>query len=618
MRIRILKSFAALPAVALFALAGGAAQAADPSSDGSRGQTSSLEPGLEQEWRDSNLPALLSNADIGRYRVVFQLQKDGEWKAADKIIAKLDDRVLMGHVLAQRYLHPTKYRSRYKELKSWMDSYADHPQARRLYQLALKRKPRNWKAPKPPTARAGVYLGGSGHGGGGSLTYRPSRKLNAADAKKARSYERKLRWYTRKGWTKSVKQLIQTKEVKRLLHSVTYDRARATLGKGYLVDGRPQWALNWAGAAAKRSGKYLPNASWTAGLAAWQLGKFEDAAGYFSTVAISRYSGSWLRSAGGFWASRAYLKARQPEKVNHWLGQASAYPHTFYGMLARETLGLKITFNWAPPPFAMEAMTELSDAPGGRRAVTLMQVGEDRRAERELRILFGKASPELARAMLALADRADMPTLAMRLGGLLARNGASHYDSTAYPVPTLSVDKDTLRDPALVLALIRQESGFNPRAKSSAGARGLMQLMPGTASHIAQDRRYRRSKREALYDPETNITLGQRYIEMLFKEASVNGDILRMAAAWNGGPGNLRKWQRRLKITDDPLLFIETIPLRETRNFIERVLTNLWIYRARFDQPTPTLRALAEGDWPAYQPVGDGTIEIAEDDRRPN
>ena len=103
---------------------------------------------------------------------------------------------------------------------------------------------------------------------------------------------------------------------------------------------------------------------------------------------------------------------------------------------------------------------------------------------------------------------------------------------------------------------------------------------------------------------------------MLFKEESVNGDILRMAAAWNGGPGNLRKWQRRLKIDDDPLLFIETIPLRETRNFIERVLTNLWIYRARFDQPAPTLRALAQGDWPTYQPVGDGTVEIAEDDRR--
>ncbi|MDA0657133.1 MAG: lytic transglycosylase domain-containing protein, partial [Proteobacteria bacterium] len=455
MRFRILTFVATLPAVALFAMA---ANAAGNSAAEDGRETSSLEPGLEQEWRDSNLPSLLSNADIGRYRVIFQLQEDGEWKAADKIIAKLDDRVLMGHVLAQRYLHPTKYRTRYKELKAWMDKYADHPQARRLYELALTRKPRNWKAPKPPTAGAGVYLGGSGHGGHGkSLTYRPSKPLNAADRKKARSYEQKLKWYTRKGWTKSVKQLIQTKEVKRLLHPVTFDRARATLGNGYLVDGKTQWALDWAGAAARRSGKYLPNASWTAGLAAWQLGKFDEAAKYFRTVATSRYADSWLKSAGGFWASRSYLRARQPENVNQWLGHASAYPHTFYGMLARQTLGLKITFNWAPPPFAMEAMKELSAAQGGRRAVTLMQIGEDRRAERELRILFAKASPELARAMLALADRADMPTLAMRLGALLARNGASHYDSTAYPIPELSVEKDTLRDPALVLALIRQE-----------------------------------------------------------------------------------------------------------------------------------------------------------------
>ncbi len=98
------------------------------------------------------LPEILSAADAERYRAVFRLQEKGDWHGADDLIAKLDDRVLMGHVLAQRYLHPTKYRSRYKELKAWMDQYADHHYARQIYKLALRRKPKNWRAPKPPVA----------------------------------------------------------------------------------------------------------------------------------------------------------------------------------------------------------------------------------------------------------------------------------------------------------------------------------------------------------------------------------------------------------------------------------------------------------------------------------
>ena len=74
-----------------------------------------------------NISGIVSEFDASRYRVIFDLQKNGEWRAADKIIKTLEDKNLMGHVHAQRYLHPTKYRSRYKELKIWLDSYRDHP-----------------------------------------------------------------------------------------------------------------------------------------------------------------------------------------------------------------------------------------------------------------------------------------------------------------------------------------------------------------------------------------------------------------------------------------------------------------------------------------------------------
>ena len=87
---------------------------------------------------------------------------------------------------------------------------------------------------------------------------------------------------------------------------------------------------------------------------------------------------------------------------------------------------------------------------------------------------------------------------------------------------------------------------------------------------------------------------------MLLADDNVAGDLFRLAAAWNGGPGNLERWQRDPQAADDPLMFIETIPSGETRAFIEHVLANLWIYRDRLGQPSPSLDALAAGRWPGY------------------
>lgn len=577
-------------------------------------ESAALTEGVFGNWTADRLPSILGETDVSRYRVIFSLQKNGEWKAADKIIDTLENRVLMGHVLAQRYLHPTKYRSRYKELKAWMDQYADHPDARRIYKLALRRRPKNWKMPKPPTGR---LLAGSGHDGAAAAKiYRPAKRLSRADRNRARQIRRQISSYLRKGWTKAAKQQIRAKETRRLFHPGQYDRFQAALGAAYYAHGRYEWAAEWTGRAIERSGKFIPSAHWTAGLAKWRLGKFVEAAAHFGEVAASDYSSPWLSTAGAFWAARAELKAKRPERVNGWLEEASAYPRTFYGILARRQLGLDVSYNWAPPPLREEALRQLAEAPGGARAVTLLQVGQDRRAERELRYLFRQASPELARAMLALADRARLPSLAMRLGNMLVKSGSSLYDSTAYPVPSLPVADKRVRDTALVLALIRQESGFNPDAKSRAGARGLMQIMPRTASFIARDRRYRGAKRRALFDPETNVELGQRYINILLNEPYIGGDLFRMAVAWNAGPGNLRKWQRHSGGEGDPLLFIESIPLRETRIFVERVLTNYWIYRARFGQPAPSLDAVAAGEWPSYHRPGPNGVEVARDERK--
>ncbi len=563
------------------------------------------------------ISGVLSEADVSRYRVIFSLQRNGDWRAADRIIKTLLDKILIGHVLAQRYLHPTKYRSRYEELKLWLDNYSDHPHARRLYRLAIKRRPKNWKLPKLP---AGINYKSSNASKRtiGYRVYNPQKPLSRARRLERYRLSRQMRYYLRKGWTKSYKRLVRSEQVNRLFHPVELDRAKAGLAAGYYADGRDGWAYDWSMQAVRRSGKYLPEAHWVAALAAWRMGNFEKSLKHFEAVSSSQYASSWLITAGAFWAARASIRIRKPELYNKYLQIASSYPRTFYGILARRLLGLEVKYNWAPPPLEKEALFELAAAPGGQRAVALLQVGKERQAEKELRLLFLISKPKLARAMLAVADRANMPSLAMRIGGMLVASGSSLYDSTAYPAPTLSIKDSDINHRALILALIRQESRFNPKAKSRRGARGLLQLMPGTASFIARDRKLRGSKknRDILFDPKTNLVLGQRYIDILMSERIVNGDLFKMLAAWNGGPGNLNKWIRKIKFHNDPLLFIESIPSKETRIFVERVLTNYWIYQDRFDNHISSLDLVAQGKWPKYNSTPDITLEVAEDNKK--
>ena len=501
-------------------------------------------------------------------------------------------------------------RQRNPRLKAGMADDADLHYAREIYKLALRRKPKNWRAPRAPVATPPPPAASR------TVAPRPKgKRLSRQQRRQVRAIKRQIRGQLRQGWTLAVKKLIRTDEVKRLFSRAEYDQAKARLGQGYFLAGRDQWALEWSGAAAARSGKYLPEAHWTAGLAAWRLKKFDVAAVHFEAVANNGDASSWLVSAGAFWAARSHLVNRQPAKVNPLLKAAAEHPRTFYGILAGYMLGREMNFRWAVPPLPDGIINELSSKPRGRRAMALLQVDETRRAERELRNLSTGADDRLARGILALASRGNMPSLAVRLDTRLFPNGGG-YDGAAYPMPAWTPDGGFKVDKALIFAVVRQESRFNPKAKSWAGARGLMQLMPRTASFVARDRHFHRhgNMRRMLFKPGVNLALGQRYIEILLADAKIKGDLFLMAAAWNGGPGNLNKWRRKTEYMNDALFFIESIPSRETRIFIERVLTNLWIYRDRLGQPAPSLDAIAAGRWPVYTPLGQEPAEMAESD----
>jgi len=554
------------------------------------------------------LPSVLSAEDAERYRTIFALQEKGAWAKADRKIKKLLDRVLMGHVLAQRYLHPTKYRSKYKELKTWLAQYADHHYAKQLYKLALKRRPANFKYPDKPKLGRGLYQASTSS----DAVDKPKRKhLNRDQRRRVARLKVTIKSHLRKGHTLAVKKLIQTAEVKKLFDAYNMDWAYGRLAKGYFMAGRDQWAVEWAEKAAKRSGKYQSSLHWTAGLAQWRLGQLDKAAEHFE-LSAQYDTAPWSHSASAFWAARAHLNSRRPERVMALLEQAAEHPRTFYGMLASKLLGREPKFNWDMPPMDGTEVQALMQHQGGRRALALLQIGENELAEKEMRQTARLAPRKLSHGMLAIAAHTGMAELTMRLDAMMHPGGGG-FDGAAYPLPSWQPSDGFKVDRALIYALVRQESRFNPKAKSGVGARGLMQLMPGTASFVARDRTLRWNKRSQLFEPEFNLKLGQKYISILLNNNKIEGDLFLMATAWNGGPGNLNKWRRNIDDMNDALFFIESLPSRETRIFIERVLTNLWIYRNRLGQDAPSLDAVASGAWPIYSAQGSGVTQQAQE-----
>ncbi len=156
-------------------------------------------------------------------------------------------------------------------------------------------------------------------------------------------------------------------------------------------------------------------------------------------------------------------------------------------------------------------------------------------------------------------------------------------------------------DRALVYAIARRESGFDPLARSSAGARGVMQLMPTTARYVARIAGQPRPTNSALHDPHLNIRLGQAYIRYVLKAVKPQDNLVLAIAAYNAGPGNAARWSASSSVQQDPLLFLEMMGSAETRTFARDVLSALWIYRDRLGQPAPSLDAMAAGRWPLYQ-----------------
>ncbi|MBF0374057.1 MAG: lytic transglycosylase domain-containing protein [Alphaproteobacteria bacterium] len=548
--------------------------------------TAAITPGLAKQGRKVALPTPLSNLDAANYRAIFAIQARGQFDQADRQIGKLQNRLLMGHVLAQRLLHPA-HQATFPELKAWMDAYADHPQAPAIWSLARKRMPAGAKLKQP------VSRGSTGKPSGNAMNDDGANwEVEARDNGPMKPVKARFRQLLRDGDPAAAETLLGGAAF-RAAGQGEMDDAKAQLAAAWFAQGDDRRAAALAIEVADRAGDVLPTAHWTAGLSLWRLNRLEEARRHFEAVANAQGS-PWMIAAGAFWAARANLVGRRPEVVNHWLQIAADHSRTFYGLLARRALAQNSFFDWEATPFTDADVEILTRIEGGHRAMALLQVGEKERAEDEILRLHPNATPAVAQSMLALASAGGMPELALRLGTSL--NDGRFHDTAAYPLPSWQPTDGWQVDKALVFALVRQESKFNPAARSRAGATGLMQLMPATARYISGGRL------GDLNDPAVSLALGQRYVQYLLEQDGVRGNLMMMLAAYNAGPNTVARWRREVGFRDDALLFLESIPSRETRIFTERVLTNLWIYRSRLGQASPSLDALAAGNWPLYDP----------------
>ena len=561
--------------------------------------------GLEREVA---LPGVLGVADIERYKRIFELQEAGDWHAANHEIGKLEDPILMGHVMVQRYMHPTAYRSKFKELRDWLEAYADHPQAKRVYRLAMRRKPASARAPRKPVLP--IQPKADNGEAAPKTGYKSPRKRTKAQRNKLIAIIKDMRRHIRRGQAARAAEHLWEADFKGLADEFEFDTLRRDIAHAHLVKGDAAKAFEYAAASAQRSGKAVPLAHWTAGLAAFRLGELDAAREHFEALASSDSANTDNVAAGAYWAARVNLITRKPQRVSRFLEIAATEPRSFYGLLALRALAEDPGFTWRPPPLTDRDIEIVLRVPAAMRALALAQVDQHERAELELRRLRADASPALGRAMLALATQLRLPTAQLRIAKSLSKLDGRRHDGGLYPLAGWAPEGGYRVDRALIHALIRQESQFNVRAKSRAGARGVMQLMPSTASFISGDRRYRKSHRKKLFDPEINIELGQNYLLHLAAQPEIADNLFYLVAAYNGGPGNLNKWRRRQARDDDPLLFVETLPSRETRGFIKSVLTNFWAYRAQLGQPAPSLDAVAGGRWPTYVPLDPTSVAV--------
>jgi len=311
-----------------------------------------------------------------------------------------------------------------------------------------------------------------------------------------------------------------------------------------------------------------------------------------AALALDRKGAEGAEGAEGNWAK---LSAR-------WYAEAAAHSTIFYGQLARRRLGWAMEVDAARPPAPDAEQRQRFEQRELVRLVRMLgDLGEDKIQERFLaRLSFLAETPEDYRLVADLAADVGRLDFAVRTAK------AARVDEVILPdylFPTIDLPSGDAPEPALVLAVVRQESSFYDEAVSGAGARGLMQLMPTTARQVARRLKVPYSRHKLLNDPDYNLMLGRAYLADLADK--YDGSYILALAAYNAGPARADSWIRSFgdprKAGVDPVDWIESLPFEETRNYVQRILESLVVYRVvrgeEGDDPLQVARVLPARNW---------------------
>ncbi|MBN8951071.1 MULTISPECIES: lytic transglycosylase domain-containing protein [unclassified Rhizobium] len=308
-------------------------------------------------------------------------------------------------------------------------------------------------------------------------------------------------------------------------------------------------------------------------------------------------NGPISQSRGWYWLGRA-AEAGGPGKAADFYAKAASYPSTFYGQLAAEKLGRR-TLNVTYPSPSGTDRQRFQDREAVQAISRLEAAGHGWRADALYRALAKQLdSPGEVALLAARAERSGNHQLSLQIGKIAYGRGVD-VAALAFPIGVIPDNANISGSgKALAYAIARQESAFNPAAVSSANARGLLQLLPKTAKAVAGRHGMSYSADKLTQDAGYNATLGAHYLGEQID--TFGGSYILTFIAYNAGPNKVPEWIGRYgdprgKSLDDVIDWIERIPFPETRNYVQRVMENYQVYKARLGQKADIVHDLVSG-----------------------
>ena len=538
----------------------------------------------------------LSKADTKTYKEIFNAHQRGQYTKAKSLETKLSDKLLKGYILHDKYFSP-RYKTSAQEINSFLKKYKHLPIAPDIYALG-KKKGFKISATQPKDKVYGSYASTCSYVRRDepiNLVIRQKFSyLSDNQKKEAKNLSKKLKSLIEQKKLKAAIQLLEDKKTQKLFNQTDTDIVYTAIAFSYFLDSNDEQALKYAQKAISGSADSLPLAHWTAGLSSWRQENFKKAATYFANAALHDEGYPLLKGSAGFWAARAYLKLGEFEKVGDFLELAAQQPRTFYGLLALFMLGDNLENILDEETHPQKETKSSFSHPALNRFYALKKVGKNILADKELAALYLSLNKEKQESLISLAHQKGF------YKELTSLAGVSIDTKERFPLPNWKPINNWKVKKELVFSFVRQESCFNKHARSAVGARGLMQIMPQTGRVIAKmnNMTFNLSKME---NESYNLTLGQNYLLYLMELPAIDYNLIFTAVAYNAGPGNLIKWKKQMNYQDDPLLFIESIPSKETRGFVERIMVNYWIYNSLTKSSLASLDDIIHGKWPIYQ-----------------